>query len=122
MRTFSPLHNLVEAIRALTRAIENSKSPSNGATIQDLHELELKIMKTQAEIAADLRNAVTTINKIGDETDKLKQTVADLQAAVANQPNATQELQDAAQAVSDQLKVVDDKVPDAVPVPPAPAP
>lgn len=121
-------HRLAEAVILLSRetrdlthefknAMEKLGSLCQGASKLDLDRMEIRLMATQTEIAAQLRNAVNTINKIGSETDTLIQKVKDLQDAVNNQANASQELIDAAQAVADQLKVVDEKVPDAVETP-----
>jgi uncharacterized coiled-coil protein SlyX len=105
-----------------------------------------KIMSTQAEIVAQLNAAteqlkannlrLATINgivtKVGSETDTLQQRIKDLEAAVANQSGASQELIDASAALKAQsdlqattvdaleanAKADDDKVPDA----PAPTP
>jgi len=77
-----------------------------------------KIMATQTEIVAQLKAAVDTINKIGAETDKSLLLIKDLQDAVANQSSASPELVAATDALVAQLKVVDDKVPDAVTPPP----
>lgn len=83
-------------------------------------------MKTQVELAAQAREQATEIAKIGAEStasraaiDTLKEKVAELEAAAGNQTDATQELTDAVQAVSHQLKIVDDIVPDAPETPPA---
>lgn len=73
-------------------------------------------MATLAEITSQVKGLHVTLNKIGNETDKLLQKVADLQAAVDNQPEATAELEAAVQAVADQMATVDSKVPDAVEV------
>lgn len=86
-----------------------------------------EIMATQAElvdklkvVGTQLTDLSTEVDKVGKETDSLNQKIADLEAALANQPNATQELSDAVDAVATQVgvvsavvKAVDDKVPDA---------
>lgn len=122
------------------------------ATKQDLRELELKIMPTQAEIVIDLRNVkdqltavsaltsqtVDEVTKVGTETDNLQSRIVVLEAAVSNQTNASAELVAAVQSVKEQagvvasgvdtlaagVKAVDDKVPDApvADLPPPPAP
>ncbi len=115
------VHELAKAITHLATAIHEQNNIHEIRRKLDRMDEKLdKIMAAQSEAAAQLRNAVITINKIGTETDTLIQKVADLQAALENQDNATPELTAAVQAVVDQLKVVDDKVPDAAPVP-APA-
>lgn len=74
-------------------------------------------MKTQSEIAANLKTLTGVVQKIGAETSTLKQKVADLQAAVDNQQEASPELVEAVEALQAQLKVVDELVEDAAPNP-----
>ena len=62
----------------------------------------------------------TTLFKIGTETDKLLETVTALEEALKNQPNVTDELQDAFDEHKAQIAAVDDKVPDIEPPPPEP--
>lgn len=108
-------HCLINIEKSL---LELFKSSSNIATKNDLKEMENRMAKTQAEIASDLRNAIVIVNKIGTETSKSLDLIKTLQATVANQTDASQELQDAADALETQLTVVDNLVPDAQPVPP----
>lgn len=122
-------HVLSNAIISLEHAIRDESRDFRHAmermsycieTQNELKQIRInteKIMATQTEIAQQLRNSVITLNKIGTETDKLIQKVADLTAAVANQDNASDELTAAVKAVEDQLKSVDDKVPDEAQVP-----
>ncbi len=79
-------------------------------------------MASQKEVAESLKALSATISKIGTETSGLKQKVADLQAAVDNQQNASPELVEAVEALQAQLKVVDDLVEDAAPTEPTPPP
>lgn len=72
-------------------------------------------MTTQAELATDLQTLVEQVNKIGAETDGLKQKVSDLEAAIANAGNTSPEVDAALAALKAQLQVVDDKVTDATP-------
>ena len=72
-------------------------------------------MTTQSEIAADVNAVKDQLQKIGNETSTLLQRVADLEAAVGNQDNASQELVDAVAALKQQAQLVDDLVPDAAP-------
>lgn len=72
-----------------------------------------KIMATQKELIEKSKAQLVVITQIGIETDKLIQTVTDLQTVIDNLPDASPELVAAVEAVSEQLKIVDDKVPDA---------
>ena len=99
--------------------------------IERLEENARNFMVTQkelvdqlAQVRTDLVAANAEITKVSADQDTLLKQVADLQAALANQPNATDELVAAVQAVADQativktgIQAVDDKVPE---VPPAP--
>src|SRR5437879_1364217 len=115
----SELANLTASIEGLTHELRATTVKRETQIILNrIEQLEKTIMATQAEIAAQLRTQIDIINKIGVETDKSLQLIKDLQAAVNNQTNATPELIDAANALAAQLKIVDDKVPDAQPVPP----
>lgn len=85
-------------------------------------------MATQSEIAAELRAAKdrlaaadARIVKVGTETDKLKEKIAELEEVI-NAGTVSQELADALAAVKEQVGnietsvgSVDDKVPDAPP-------
>jgi chromosome segregation ATPase len=102
------------------------------ATKDDLRKLfeqfERKIMPTQAEIVVlvnqcneALTDVATEVSKVAAETDGLQERIADLEAAVNNQNEASPELVAAVTAlkaqaivVADGVKAVDDKVPDAV--------
>lgn len=85
--------------------------------IQSLHHKTSKIMDTMDEIVAKLTALGAQVQKIGTESKATLQAVADLKAALANQPGVTQQLQDAVDNVVAQVKVVDDLVPDSVPAP-----
>ena len=117
----SEIANLTASIQELTHELRAHTIHHATERILDrIQQLENKIMPSQAEIAAQLRSLIDTVNKIGVETDKSLKLIKDLQDAVNNQTNATPELIDAANALAAQLKIVDDKVPDAQPVPPTP--
>jgi hypothetical protein len=75
-----------------------------------------KIMSTQQEIAAGLNAATEQLKKIATESGKTLQKVSELEAALANQSNVTPELQSAFDALKTQVQVVDDLVPDELPV------
>lgn len=119
------------------------------AQLADITKRQKTIMKTQADVALELRDAtdqltrandklssaVTGVAKIGTETDAILAEVQRLTDLVNNQPGgASQELVDAVTAlraqvdratgtvaeVSAGLTTVDEKVPDAqTPAPPA---
>lgn len=86
-------------------------------TKSDLQGMEDRIMAKQSEIAADLRAQAEKITKIAQETRSLIAKVEQLQEAVNNQDEASEELTAASEAVAAQLAIVDDLVPDA-PTPP----
>jgi ABC-type transporter Mla subunit MlaD len=70
------------------------------------------IMATQAEIAQQLTALKDQLTKIGTEvTTKL----GELETAIANAGNATQEVEDALAALKTAVQAVDDLVPDAEP-------
>jgi uncharacterized membrane protein YdfJ with MMPL/SSD domain len=117
----SELAHLAQAIEGLTHELRAATVKRETQIILNrIEQLENTMAQTQAEIAAQLRSLTDTVNKIGVETDKSLQLIKDLQAAVDNQTNASPELIDATNALAAQLKIVDDKVPDAQPVPPTP--
>lgn len=121
---------LAREVHELHKAIRND---NNKAVLDRIAVMEGKIMASQAEQTAILRqvetklnSANTTLGKIAGETDTLIQTVKDLKAALENQSNASQELVDAvaavdtaATAVNESAGGVDAKVEDA-PEPPTP--
>jgi seryl-tRNA synthetase len=77
-----------------------------------------KIMATQKEAAAQLEVVSAALVKIGGETQKLLTEVQALKDAAANASNVEPELQAAIDKVASQAQVVDDQVPDDVPVVP----
>jgi len=84
------------------------------ATKTDLHRLENKMAKTQAEVAQQLRDALAKLAKIETEQDSQAKLIKDLIDAAGAQPNATEELTTAADALSAELELSDAKVDDAV--------
>jgi sugar-specific transcriptional regulator TrmB len=115
----SEIANLTASIQELTHELRaHTIHEATNRILDRIQQLENTIMATQAEIAAQLRAQTDIVNKIGVETDKSLQLIKDLQAAVNNQTNASPELIDATNALAAQLKIVDDKVPDAAPPPP----
>lgn len=73
-------------------------------------------MATQKELADQLAAATAKADKIGNETRTLLTRIQELLDQIANNTsNVTPELQAAADALSAQLQVVDDLVPDAPP-------
>jgi hypothetical protein len=117
-------HDVSYAIREVSveikAVLEWLKSHANLATKHDLKELELKIMASQAELAAQLKANTEQAAKIGAETQTLLDKIRDLLEQLANQSGVTPELQAAADALKAQLQVVDDLVPDAATPPPTP--
>ena len=71
-----------------------------------------KIMSNQAQTLAILTAASATLTKIGEETKATLQKVQDLQDALNNAGNNTPEVDAALTALTTQLQVVDDLVPD----------
>ena len=66
-------------------------------------------MVTKAEVDA----LTTQVEKIGLETDKLKQLAADLQAVIDSQGGVSAEIQASFDALKAAIQNVDDKVADA---------
>lgn len=72
-----------------------------------------KIMSNQAQTLAILTAASEKLTKIGEETKATLQKVQDLQDALNNAGNNTPEVEAALTALTNQLQVVDDLIPDA---------
>lgn len=77
-----------------------------------------KIIMTQTEMAEKLDGVTTKLVKIGEESKKTLQAVADLKAELANQENVSPGLQASFDRLEAQATVVDDLVPDPVVEPP----
>lgn len=60
------------------------------------------IMKSQAELAQQLRDISTTLNQVAVEEDAMQATIVTLNTALANQPAVTDDLQAAADALTAQ--------------------
>lgn len=75
-------------------------------------------MATQTEVIAIINQATEQLGKIKEESSATLQKVSDLEAALANQDNASPALVDAVNALKAQVQVVDDLVADAPIVPP----
>lgn len=78
-----------------------------------IHTLKEMLMKTQAELTADLTAVSAQLTKIGVETSTTLQRVADLEAALASSGATSPELEAAVEALKVQIQVVDDLVADA---------
>jgi hypothetical protein len=78
------------------------------------------ILMTQEELKALLEAATAKAQKIGTETAALLQKITELLAIIAAGGNVTPEVQAAMDALTAQMQIVDDLVPDEVPPPPAP--
>lgn len=74
-------------------------------------------MAKQAELVQALSEQRGLVEQIGRETDGLLKRVKELEDAVANQPDATPELEQAVVALREQVNAVNDKVPDVQPQP-----
>lgn len=92
------------------------------AQLEHQHRDIIKIMATQAELAADLRNVTAQLVKVGGETkalqasiDALHTRITELEAIVAQGGTVTQELVDAVAAVKAAAQAADDNVPDVTP-------
>lgn len=70
-------------------------------------------MLTQQELATQLNAVAGQVTKIKGETTATLQKVADLEAALQNQPNVTPEVEEAFNAVKTQVQLTDDLVADA---------
>lgn len=80
------------------------------------HSLNIKIDKIMADqkaMAEDMNAVTAQLQKIGNESAKSLEKIAELQAAIDAQPNVTPELQTAFDNLKAQVKLVDDMVPDA---------
>jgi predicted translin family RNA/ssDNA-binding protein len=101
------------------------RSGRKAATKQDLLEMEKRIMATQTEMAAALREVVVQLQKSNNEiktvqasVDVLKTRIADLEKIITDGDVASQELIDAVAAVKVAAQTVDDDIPDEVTPPP----
>lgn len=88
------------------------RSSSDDSYLSLIHKNQLKIMATQQELAAQLNQVATQVQKIGTETSTLVQKVADLEEAIGNQNDVSPELQSAFDALKSQVQTVDDLVVD----------
>lgn len=75
-------------------------------------------MATQAQVAQDLVALKTQLTKVGNE---VLGKLAELETALANQGNATPEVEAALAALKTSVQAVDDLIPDA-PTPPVEPP
>lgn len=83
------------------------------ATKLDLIKMENRIMATQQEQTVKLNEATERLKKVQTETRTLLDKIKELTDALANQSNVTPELQAAVDAITTQVQVVDELVPDA---------
>jgi altronate dehydratase len=100
------LNELTHAVRALAKAVDGLKSPSNAATKQDLAEMEKRIMATLDQVLQDVTDESTVIDSISTLVTGLKQQVADALSG-ATLPPAVQAKVDAvfAQAETNKAKL-----------------
>lgn len=83
--------------------------------LDKLIKLTEQIMATQKEHAEQLRGIGTQLGKVKNE---ITQKLADLEAAIANAGNTSQEVDDALAELKTGVQHLDDLHPDAPPVPP----
>ena len=114
---------LVKAVHRLSVEIHEDREQRRHQFHSLNSKLE-KIMATQAELVADLKavNAqqVKTLGEIETlqkSSDALSAKIVELEAVIAAGGTVTQELIDAVAAVKAQAQIVDDQIPDVVPVP-----
>lgn len=94
------------------------------ATVADINKTKEQIMKTQAELTADLeailaqnQKTATEIAGIQTESTALQARVTELEAVIAAGGNVSPELEAAVAAVKAQAQVLDDQIPDVVVLP-----
>jgi hypothetical protein len=123
------ISQLIDAVRQLvevqTNAFEWIKSHHELATKADLKEMEKRIMKSVAELMADVRTANASLRKLIADTAAqqtavflLKAKIAELEAVIAAGGAITQELVDLVAETKSLAQTVDDNVPEL----PEPAP
>jgi hypothetical protein len=83
-----------------------------------IYKQNQKIIMNQTEMAEKLDGVTTKLVKIGEESKKTLQAVADLKAELANQENVSPGLQASFDRLEAQATVVDDLVPDPIVEPP----
>jgi uncharacterized protein YoxC len=86
------------------------------ASKRDVRELQRKVemqMTTQAELVETVAAVQEQVAKIGTETSGLIDKVAELEAIIEAEGNASPELVAAVEALKAQVQVVDDLVADA---------
>ena len=120
-------HSLAHAILLLTAELTALREQRTNEQQLSLCRLEKKvdlIMANQAELAADLKLVLAQQKKTAAEIAEVQaaQTVAiakiaELEALITAGGTVTQELIDAVAEVKAQAQVVDDLIPDAVPLP-----
>lgn len=70
-------------------------------------------MANQKELAEKINLLTAQVNKIGAESTKSLELIAELKTALENQENVSPELQTAFDNLQAQIKIVDELVPDA---------
>jgi hypothetical protein len=88
---------------------------ANDELLKSIYKQNQKIMDTQEQLVAKVDAATAKLVKIGEESRKTLQTVAELKEALANQGSVSPELQAAFDRLEVQVGAVDDLVPDAEP-------
>jgi septal ring factor EnvC (AmiA/AmiB activator) len=86
---------------------------TNDELLKSIYKQNKKIIMTQAELAEQMNEQTAKITKIGTESTKTLEKVAELEEALNNQDNVSPELQAAFDNLKAQVTVVDDLIPDA---------
>lgn len=77
-----------------------------------IHEQNQLIIMKQTELAAEMTVLTEKVAKIGTESTKTLEKVAELEEALNNQDNVSPELKTAFDNLKAQVTVVDDLIPD----------
>ena len=121
------LHHAVEKLTCAIGRMADALEAGNNqqAILHRLAEMEKRIMASQTELAAQLRDVLaqqkktsTEITAVQSSVDTLNAKIVELEAVIAAGGEASQELTDAVAAVKAQAQVVDDQIPDLPPAPP----
>lgn len=89
------------------------------ALVNDLQQLENRIMSKISELAGTLQEVTQHVAKIGSEVAGVKTRLAEVETQLANLDEVPPDLQAAVEALKAQVQSVDDLIPDAVVEPPA---
>lgn len=115
------LKTISDQLCALSKALAKLTS-KRWATKTDVKNTETKIMATQAEIAADLRQQRTLIVKISQESTSNLEKLRELEEAINNGGNASPEVVEALADLKSGLTDLDNLTPDLPEGEPTPNP